>query len=510
MASKSNEQIVMLPFLAHGHLIPFIALARQIHQATGFRISIASTPLNIQYLSSTFNSSSDEPESDSITLLELPFCSADNGLPPNTESTENLSLDAIGKFLSASQSLRAPFHSLVSDISAKQGHPPLCIISDVFFGWASEVANSLGTVNVTFSTGGAYGTLAYSSIWLNLPHRGRGDSDEFHLPGFPDRCRFHITQLHHFLRNADGTDSWSKFFQSQISFSMQSAGWLCNTVEEFEPAGLEWLRNFLKLPVWAIGPLLPPTVIKKDSSSSSAVASGISTGRAGKRLEISVEKCMEWLESHSPSSVLYISFGSQNSISPSQMMELATGLEESAKPFIWVIRPPVGFDKKCEFRAEWLPEGFEERMEKRKQGLLVRNWAPQLEILSHQSTGAFLSHCGWNSVVESLSQAVPIIAWPLAAEQAYNSKMLVEEMGVSVELTRWLHSSLDWKEVKKVIELVMDKNGKGGDMRSKAMVIKDQLRAAVRDEGEDKGSSVRALDDLIKTLQSKRQMSSIS
>ncbi|KAJ6683849.1 hypothetical protein OIU85_007536 [Salix viminalis] len=244
MASKSNEQIVMLPFLAHGHLIPFIALARQIHQATGFRISIASTPLNIQYLSSTFNSSSDEPENDHITLLELPFCSADNGLPPNTESTENLSLDAIGKFLSASQSLRAPFHSLVSDISAKQGHPPLCIISDVFFGWASEVANSLGTVNVTFSTGGAYGTLAYSSIWLNLPHRGRGDSDEFYSPGFPDRCRFHITQLHHFLRNADGTDSWSKFFQSQISFSMQSAGWLCNTVEEFEPAGLEWLREF--------------------------------------------------------------------------------------------------------------------------------------------------------------------------------------------------------------------------------------------------------------------------
>ncbi|KAJ6421715.1 hypothetical protein OIU84_028992 [Salix udensis] len=106
-------------------------------------------------------------------------------------------------------------------------------------------------------------------------------------------------------------------------------------------------------------------------------------------------------------------------------------------------------------------------MEKRKQGLLVRNWAPQLEILSHQSTGAFLSHCGWNSVLESLSQGVPIIAWPLAGEQAYNSKMLVEEMGVSVELTRWLHSCLDWKEVKKVIELVMDKNGKGGDMRSK-------------------------------------------
>lgn len=506
MASKSIEQIVMLPFMAHGHLIPFLALARQIHQATGFKISIASTPLNIQYLSSTFNSSSDEPENDHIHLLELPFCSTDYGLPPNTENSENLSLDSIGKLFSASLSLRTPFHSLVSDIAAKQGHPPLCIISDVFLGWATEVASSLGTVNVTFSTGGAYGTLAYSSLWLNLPHRGRSDSDEFHLPGFPDSCRFHINQLHHFLRNADGTDSWSKFFQSQISLSMQSFGWLCNTAEEFEPAGLEWLRNFVKLPVWAIGPLLPPNMLKNDYSSLSVAASGISTRRAGKRPEISIEKCMEWLESHSPASVLYISFGSQNSISPSQMKELAIGLEESANPFIWVIRPPVGFERKSEFRAEYLPEGFEERMEKRKQGLLVRNWAPQLEILSHKSTGAFLSHCGWNSVLESLSQAVPIIGWPLAAEQAYNSKMLVEEMGVSVELTRGVQSSIDWKEVKKVIELVMDKKGKGGDMRSKAMVIKEQLRASVRDEGEDKGSSVKALDDLIKTLQSKWQM----
>ncbi|KAG6742843.1 hypothetical protein POTOM_053784 [Populus tomentosa] len=226
----------------------------------------------------------------------------DNDLPPNTENSEEL-------------------------VSGFDWQTSLCI-------------TNLGTVNVTFATSGAYGTLASSSLWLNLPHRGRSDSDEFHLPGFPDSCRFHINQLHHFLRNADGTDSWSKFFQSQFSLSMQSFGWLCNTAEEFEPAGLEWLRNF-QTSCLGYRASSATIVLKNDYSSLSVAASGISTRRAGKKLEISIEKCMEWLESHSPAS--------------------------SAKPFIWVIRPPVGFEPKSEFRAEYLPEGFEERMEKRKQ-----------------------------------------------------------------------------------------------------------------------------------------------
>ncbi|KAL7180815.1 hypothetical protein ACSBR1_039803 [Camellia fascicularis] len=105
----------------------------------------------------------------------------------------------------------------------------------------------------------------------------------------------------------------------------------------------------------------------------------------------------------------------QNTISASQMMELAKGLEDSGKSFIWVVRPPIGFDPKGEFKAEWLPDCFEERMVERKQGMLVRSWAPQLKILCHKSTEAFLSHCGWNSVL-SWSQGVPIIGWPLAAE----------------------------------------------------------------------------------------------
>ncbi|RVW82557.1 UDP-glycosyltransferase 92A1 [Vitis vinifera] len=436
---SQQEHIVMLPFMAQGHIIPFLALAKQVQQRTGFTITIANTPLNIQYLRTTISTTSDDSSRPCIRLAELPFCSSDHGLPPNTENTEALSRQA-----------------------------PLCIISDVFFGWATEVAKSLGTSNVTFTTGGGYGTAAYISLWQNLPHRAT-DSDYFALPGFPDSCRFHITQLHQYLRAADGTDAWSRYFQPQIALSLDSSGWTSS----------------------------PSSSAQSFTSSGSSIFGQ----RAWKVPGVSPEKCLDWLDKHPQSSVLYISFGSQNTISPSQMMELALGLEDSGKPFIWVIRPPVGFDIKGEFRAEWLPENFEQRMAESNQGLIVHKWAPQLEILSHKSTGVFVSHCGWNSVMESLCVGVPIIGWPLAAEQCYNSKMLTEDMGVALELTRGRQGALERKEVKRVIELVMDSKGKGEEMKKKATEIGEKIRDAMR-EG---GSSLKAMDDFVSTMLSKRQ-----
>ncbi|KAI4378801.1 hypothetical protein MLD38_016231 [Melastoma candidum] len=185
------------------------------------------------------------------------------------------------------------------------------------------------------------------------------------------------------------------------------------------------------------------------------------------------------------------------------MMELARGLEASGKPFLWVIRPPVGFNARHEFQSEWLPEGFEERATASSLGLLVRNWGPQLEILSHESTGAFLSHCGWNSTVESLSQGVPIIGWSMAAEQAYNTKMLVEEMGVCVELARGVGSGeVDAEKVRRVVDEVMDQEGKGREMRRRAKEVGWQIRAAVTvgKKGEKDGSSVLALDQVLKLV----------
>ncbi|GLT72595.1 hypothetical protein SLA2020_445160 [Shorea laevis] len=280
-----DQHIVMLPFLAHGHLIPFLALANQIHQTTGFTITIVSTPLNVHHLQSTISSYSN------IRLAELPFCSTDHGLPPNAENTENLSLHDIPILCNASLTLEASFPTLVRDIMDKEGYgrPPLCIISDVFFGWAVNVAKSVGSVSVTFTTCGAYGTAAYMSFWLHLPHLYTDYEDFFKLPWFPDSHRFHRSQLNPLAKVADGTDSWSMFMRSQISLSLDSHGWLCNTVEKIEPLGMEVLRKYLKLRVRAIGPLLPRAVLKKQYSSSS-FGSKTFKQRDGKTSGISPEK----------------------------------------------------------------------------------------------------------------------------------------------------------------------------------------------------------------------------
>ncbi|KAL4558130.1 hypothetical protein LXL04_036327 [Taraxacum kok-saghyz] len=481
-----HKHIVMVPFMAKGHLLPFLELAHRIlHHNPSFTITIVNTPLNINYLRSAIADRPSAPHQ--IKLKSLPFNSSDHGLPPNSENTDDLSFTQIMKLFHASAALEAPLRGFISDLIADEGSPPVCIISDCFMGWANEVARSFGTLNYTFATSGAYGTTGSCSFSMNLPHRNIGDGgihEEFSLPGFPESIQFSIKHLHPYYRDVDGKDEWSTFFVPQLSYSLQSNGWLCNTVEEMETVGCEALRNFIKLPLWCTGPLLPSNMLKTNSHMDSQ------RSRKQSSYNIRPEQCIGFLDSHPQKSVLYISFGSQSTISETQMMELAKGLEETEKPFIWVIRPPFGFDLKEQFRPEWLPLGFEDRI--RNQGLLVHKWAPQLEILSHPSTGAFLSHCGWNSVMESLSQGVPMIGWPLGAEQGFNAKMLVEEMGVCVVLTTGVERTITKEDVKKVIEVVFDRN----DMREKATELRSLILASVED------SSYKAMDDFVSTFSS--------
>lgn len=479
----------MVPFMAQGHLRPFLQLAHRLHTRTRFTVTIFTTPLNAHFLRQQLLSTATTTTTAGVRVAELPFNSSDHGLPPGVENTSKLPLPLVVSLFQAGTSLEPHLRHFIST-NFNPTHPPVCIIFDVFFGWADRVARSVGSTGIAFTTGGAYGTAAYLSIWNDLPHRNFSDDEDFPLPGFPESHRFRRSQLHRFLRYADGSDDWSRFFQPQLRLSMGSSGWLCNSVDEIEPLGFEILRNYVKLPIWGIGPLIASPVEKTTSSG-----------------DDNDNICIQWLSTQKPDSVLYISFGSQNTISPTQMMELASGLELSGKPFLWVIRPPFGFDINEEFRPEWLPDKFEDRIREKKQGILVHKWGPQLEILHHESTGGFLSHCGWNSVLESLREGVPMLGWPLAAEQAYNSKLMEEEMGVAAEMAMGLEGEVNEEKVKRIVEMVLEREegSKGWEMKNRAVEMGKKLKDSVREETEYKGSAIKAMDDFVDAIISARE-----
>lgn len=188
-------------------------------------------------------------------------------------------------------------------------------------------------------------------------------------------------------------------------------------------------------------------------------------------------------------------------------MELALGLEASNKAFIWVIWLPIGFSQAEEFRAEWLPDGFEGQIRENNQGLLVHKWPPQQEILSHKSTSTFLSHYGWNLVLESMSPGIPIIDWPPAGEQCFKSQMLENEVGVFIEVAQGIDSAtIKHDEIARVIEIALGETEKGEEMRRKACKIKEKMEDALRGEGFE-GSSIKAINDFLGTATSGKKRS---
>ncbi|KAK1586508.1 hypothetical protein Q3G72_003239 [Acer saccharum] len=472
--AETKENIVMFPFMAQGHIIPFLALAFQLEKTNKYTITFVNTKKNINKLRSSL------PPNSSFNLVEIPFDSSDHNLPPDTENTDSIPYNLVPILIEATLSFKPHFRKLVSGLVSEQNgqKKPLCIITGIFFGWCAEIAHEFGVFHALFIAGGGFGFACYYSMWMNLPHKNT-DSDEFLLPDFPEASRIHVTQLTDYLRVADGSDSFSVSMQKLLTLWRNVDGILVNTVEELDQIGLMYFRREICPQVWPIGPLLLSTGSKD---------------RAGKQLGISSQVCKNWLDTKPCSSVLYVSFGSQNTIAPSQMMELALALEASGKDFIWVVRPPSGFDINSEFKAnEWLPEGFEERIKLSRKGLVVHNWAPQVDILSNESVSAFLSHCGWNSVLESLSHGIPIMGWPMAAEQFYNVKLLEEEIGVCVEVARGKICEVKHEEIVAKIELVMNGTEKGKEMKRKACEAKEIIKNAIKDEKNYKGSSTKAM-----------------
>ncbi|XP_073157654.1 zeatin O-glucosyltransferase-like [Henckelia pumila] len=205
--------------------------------------------------------------------------------------------------------------------------------------------------------------------------------------------------------------------------------------------------------------------------------------------------CLDWLDKQAPRSVIYVSFGTTTSFSDEEAMEFAIGLEQSKQKFVWVLRDADKADIFAggEARKIGLPKGFEEKV--KENGLVLRYWVPQKEILAHKSIGGFMSHCGWNSCYESIAAGVPVAAWPIHSDQPMNALFLTEVLKIGFTVGKWEERKemVKAERIKNVVERLMASE-EGDEMRRRAQVLS---AAIVESTAADGGESGREFDEFI-------------
>ncbi|KAK1392389.1 Glycosyltransferase [Heracleum sosnowskyi] len=472
MASKDqNLHVLILPYLTPSHMIPLVDIGR-LFAGRGVIVTIITTPHNALLFKSSIDQ--DLESGHHISVHELTFPSKEVDLPEGIENFNAItSSEMATKVFFGVMLLQKPIEDFIRKLS------PNCIFSDMFYPWTADLANELNIPRLMFYPSGLLSHCVAHSLSVYAPHDSvESETESFLIPNLPHEIEMKRCELPEHVKIKTRYGELMKAIEES---EQKSYGTLHNTFYELEPAYADHYGKIKKHKFWHIGPIFQ--FFKK----------------AEKFIDSSSEQhyCLSWLDTQKPDSVLYICFGSMVRFSDAQLTEIALALEASNTQFIWVVRKGV------ENQETWLPSRFEERISKNNKGLIVREWVPQVKILDHPSTGGFLNHCGWNSVLEAVVAGVPLVTWPLFAEHFYNEKLVeLLKIGVKVGADVW-NSGFEIKSPlvgRELIENALSKLLDGSDesliIRRRAEEIGVMARGAVMDGG----SSLNQLADLIEEM----------
>ncbi|KAF3966312.1 hypothetical protein CMV_009586 [Castanea mollissima] len=464
------EAIVLYTTPVAGHLIPMVELGKLIHThqpSLTIHILIAPVP---------YGASSTAPYIAAVSST-TPYITFHNHptitLPPNTSNSTIETL--IFEFIN----LNNPnVHRSLLSIS--KSYNIQALIMDFFCSNALSIAANLNIPGYHFSTSGA-AALTYKLYLPTIQKNGTTNfkdlnkSQVLNVPGVPP---FQSSDLPKILLNNEC------FLECSITLA-NSSGIIVNTFESLEPRAIQAIADGLCVPdnptppVYYIGPL------SRGHNEDEAVA----------------HECLTWLDSQPCQSVVFLCFGSLGLFSIEQLKEIASGLENSGHRFLWVVRNPPSGDENHSLAVSTqpdpdldslLPEGFLGRTKER--GLVVKSWAPQVAVLNHNSVGGFVSHCGWNSVLEAVCAGVPMVAWPLYAEQRFNRVVLVED----VKMALWMNESEDGfvsaTEVEMRVRELMDSENSNSTVRERVIALKEGAKATVCEGGSSRVALIKLVE----------------
>ncbi|KAG6497390.1 hypothetical protein ZIOFF_045289 [Zingiber officinale] len=436
-SGQEKPHFVLVPLFAQGHMIPMVDFGCLL-AARGALVTIVTTPVNTTRIKSFV----DRANADGlvIRLAELQFpC-------------------------------------------AEQWPKPTCLVSDSSNPWTRDVARELGLLRFIF-----HGPSCFFLLCSHNVHEYASSGDvpgdffqPFFVPGLPQKIEVVRVQA---LRFFD-YPGWEKFLEQKTEAEATADGHIINTFRELESPFLDHYQRALGKTIWHIGPVSLSNKKPEDA-----------IFRGDKTIAEEARRISNWLDAKDTASVIYVSFGTIVSNSPSHTLEIGTGLEASNRPFIWVIKQ---WDILPEVE-KWLPE-LEERT--RSRGLILKGWAPQVMILSHPSVGAFLTHCGWNSTQEAVSLGIPMITWPHLADQFLNENLVVKVLQTGVALkpqmktlyvSRESEGLIAREDVERAIEAVMDGGEEAQARRQRAKQLAIEAKKAM----EPGGSSYESLTLMI-------------
>jgi UDP:flavonoid glycosyltransferase YjiC (YdhE family) len=478
---EKKPHVLVFPFPAQGHMISLLDLTHAL-ASHGLSVTVLTTPRNQSLLSPLLQRASSEGLHIQPLIIPLP---PTEGLPLGCENMAQLPYHLIPLFMDSFKELAHPIEDWFQQQKQSSDYgfgPPVCIISDLVLGWTQNTAAKLGIPRIVYHPSGAFAVSVIYSLWKYLPHEEvSSDNDTVHIPEVPHPVSFPKYQISRLARAYKRSDPVSEFMRCSMNLNVKSWGTIINTFYDLEALYIDHVQGVSGRPVWSVGPLLPPALFEAKQRRTMI--------ERGKPTSIDDSVCLQWLESRKEKSVIYICFGSQACLSNKQIEEIATGLGASEESFIWVIRDPPSSMPADEYGV--IPQGFEERMKGR--GLIIRGWAPQLLILSHPSVGGFLTHCGWNSTLESITLGIPLITWPMNADQYINALLLVDYLKVGVRLCEGATTVPSRDDLRIAVKRLLGREGE-------EMKRIEELRRAAKRAVQEGGSSYKNVEDCVSEI----------
>nr|ADJ96636.1 SGA [Solanum tuberosum] len=496
MAMEQNEEtamphVVFIPYAMTSHITPLVHIAR-LFALHGLKVTIIAP----QHNALLFQSSVDRDRlfsGSNITVRTIQFPSEEVGLPVGIENfIASPSMEIVGKVHYGFILLQKIMEQLIREIN------PNCIVSDMFFPWTVDLAEEMQIPRFSFQPATSIHQCAWVLIREFKPYKNvASDSERFLIPGLPLDIKMKVSEIEDFLKEET---EYTKTVDDVLQAEVRSHGIIHNTCSELEPGVAQLYEKARGVKGWHIGPLAL-FINKYEAEISSKQISNSNINSCSDPWK-GYGDCFNWLENQQPNSVLFVCFGSMIRFSDDQLKEMAVGLKAANCPTIWVFREQDKneVDEKDE-HSDWSRNGFKEMIGEKM--FIIQGWAPQQLILKHRAIGGFLTHCGWNSILESLAIGVPLITWPLFSDNFYTDKLL-ETLGLAIGIGADVWNPgfilscppLSGEKIELAVKRLMNNSEESRKIRENAKLMAKKLKSATEEGGSSHSQLIGLIEEI--------------